>query len=90
MSDHAIEIENLSKRYRIGLKDEMHDSILAWMLSWIKSPISNFRRVQKLSKFNDETPAPTMMAPESSSLLGSQIKSSLQFLVVSNLGVLKG
>ena len=32
----------------------MHDSILTGMLSWIKSPISNFRRVQKLSKFNGE------------------------------------
>ena len=54
MSDNSIKIENLSKRYRIGVKDELHDSVLAGMLSWIKSPISNFRRVQKLSKFNGE------------------------------------
>jgi len=54
MSDNIIKIENLSKRYRIGMQDEGHDSILAGMLSWIKSPISNFRRVQKLSKFNGE------------------------------------
>jgi len=54
MSDNILEIENLSKRYRIGVMDEGHDSILTGMLSWIKSPISNFRRVQKLSKFNGE------------------------------------
>ena len=54
MSDNILVIENLSKRYRIGVMDEGHDSILTGMLSWIKSPISNFRRVQKLSKFNGE------------------------------------
>ena len=54
MSDYIIKIENLSKRYRIGIEDDKHDSLLAGMLSWIKSPISNFRKVQKLSKFNSE------------------------------------
>ena len=54
MSDNIIKIEKLSKRYRIGVQDERHDSILAGMVSWIKSPLSNFRRVQKLSKFNNE------------------------------------
>ncbi len=54
MNDKIIKVENLSKRYRIGVKEEMHDSILAGVISWIKSPMSNFRRVQKLSKFYDE------------------------------------
>ena len=54
MSDKIIKVENLGKRYRIGVRDEVHDSLLASMLSWIKSPLSNFNRIQKLSKFNSK------------------------------------
>jgi lipopolysaccharide transport system ATP-binding protein len=54
MSDKIISVKNLSKRYRIGVKDEMHDSLIAGIISWIKSPFSNFRRVQKLSKFSSD------------------------------------
>jgi len=54
MSDKIIKIENLSKRYRIGIKDEIHDTIIGGILSWLKTPLSNFRRVQRLSKFNNE------------------------------------
>ncbi len=53
MSDNIIKIENLSKRYRIGLREEMHDSFIGNVISWIKAPVTNFRRLQKLSKFND-------------------------------------
>ena len=55
MTETAIKVERLSKRYRIGLKEEIHDTIGGAFVSWIKSPISNFRRVQKLSTFNRET-----------------------------------
>lgn len=54
MSNKIIKVENLSKRYRIGVRDDIHDSLIASMLSWIKSPISNLRRIQKLSKFNND------------------------------------
>ena len=54
MSDIAIKVTNLSKRYRIGLKEEIHDSLGGAFTSWIKSPISNFKRVQKLSTFNHD------------------------------------
>jgi len=54
MSNKIIKIENLSKRYRIGIKDEIHDTIIGRILSWLKTPLSNFRRVQRLSKFNNE------------------------------------
>jgi len=54
MSNKIIKIENLSKRYRIGIKDEIHDTIIGGILSWLKTPLSNFRRVQRLSKFNNE------------------------------------
>ncbi|MBC8185068.1 ABC transporter ATP-binding protein [candidate division KSB1 bacterium] len=51
MSDIAIKVENISKRYRIGLKEELHDTLIGSLTSWVKYPLSNFRRVQKLSKF---------------------------------------
>ena len=52
MSGVALKVKNLSKRYRIGLKEEIHDTLGGTFVSWIKSPISNFRRVQRLSNFN--------------------------------------
>lgn len=54
MSDIAIKVENISKRYRIGLKEELHDTFIGALTSWIKYPLSNFRRLQKLSKFCDD------------------------------------
>jgi len=54
MNDNIIQINNLSKRYRIGLKEEMHDSLIGKVSSFLISPFNNFRRVQKLSKFKDE------------------------------------
>ena len=51
--DTAIKIEKLSKRYRIGLKDEMHDSLTSAIVSYIKSPIKNYRKYRSLYRFDD-------------------------------------
>ncbi len=51
MNDNIIQIKNLSKRYRIGIKEEMHDSLIGKLASIILAPFNNFRKVQKLSKF---------------------------------------
>jgi len=59
MTDIAIKAENISKRYRIGLKEELHDTFIGALTSWVKSPVSNFKRLQKLSKF-DEQPLSTI------------------------------
>ena len=53
MSDIAIKAENISKRYRIGLKEELHDTFIGALTSWVKYPLSNLRRLQKLSEFSD-------------------------------------
>ena len=53
MSNIAIEVSNLSKRYRIGLKEEIHDTFIGSMTSWLKSPISNYKRVHNLTSFSD-------------------------------------
>ncbi|MCI0607235.1 polysaccharide ABC transporter ATP-binding protein [bacterium] len=53
MSDCAILVENISKLYRIGLKEKLHDTFGSAVLSWIKSPISNFKTLRSLSHFHD-------------------------------------
>ncbi|NHZ84835.1 MAG: ATP-binding cassette domain-containing protein [Planctomycetia bacterium] len=51
MNDKIIQINNLSKRYRIGLKEELYDSLIGKISSVVFAPFNNFRKVQKLSKF---------------------------------------
>jgi len=53
MSNFSIEIDDLSKRYRIGVKEETHDTFFGAFTSWITSPLSNYNKVKKLSSFND-------------------------------------
>ena len=53
MSDIAIRVESLSKAYRIGLKEQRHETMLGALTSWVKSPLSNFRDLRKLSRFDD-------------------------------------
>jgi len=54
MTDLATEVENLSNRYRIGLKDERHDTLGGAVISWLKSPISNFKSLRKPSRFDED------------------------------------
>jgi lipopolysaccharide transport system ATP-binding protein len=58
MSDIAIKVENLSKRYRIGLKEEKPDTIVGALTSWFKAPFQNFRQLRRLSHFGDESQSP--------------------------------
>lgn len=54
MSDIAIKVENISKRYRIGLKEETKDTFVGAVGSVLKSPIQNLKRLQKLTHFNND------------------------------------
>ncbi|MEW6602564.1 MAG: ABC transporter ATP-binding protein [Nitrospirota bacterium] len=49
----AINVDKLGKCYRIGLKEEMHDNFVKSMLSYLKSPIKNYRRYRSLYNFNE-------------------------------------
>jgi lipopolysaccharide transport system ATP-binding protein len=55
-SDIAIKVENLSKRYRIGVKEEIHDSFLGALLDFLRRPIKNYRKYRGLYKFDDVEP----------------------------------
>lgn len=54
MSDTIIKVENLSKRYRIGLKEKRADTFAEQLWNNLKAPIENFRRIQSLGKFDKE------------------------------------
>lgn len=49
----AITAENLGKIYRIGLKDEMHDSLVRTALDFLKAPLKNYRKYRSLYRFDD-------------------------------------
>src|SRR6266487_4247651 len=50
-SDIAIRVENLGKAYRIGLKEQQHETMLGAVTAWVKSPFENFRNLRNLSRF---------------------------------------
>jgi lipopolysaccharide transport system ATP-binding protein len=54
MIQSAIRIQNLSKRYRIGLKEEKKDTLGATIAHVLKKPIRNFKRLRSLGKFGPE------------------------------------
>jgi lipopolysaccharide transport system ATP-binding protein len=56
-TDVSIQVEGLSKRYRIGVREDLHDTFGEAALSWLKSPLSNFRRLRRLSRFDEASDA---------------------------------
>jgi lipopolysaccharide transport system ATP-binding protein len=58
MADVIIKVEKLSKRYRIGLKQEMNDTMVGAIGHLFRSPIQRFRRLKSLSTFRDAMAEP--------------------------------
>ncbi|MCF1750315.1 ABC transporter ATP-binding protein [Mariniradius sediminis] len=54
MSKTIIKVENLSKRYRIGLKEEKAQTFAEQLVRTLKYPIQNFRQIRNLGKFGEE------------------------------------
>ncbi len=53
MSDPIIKVENLSKRYRIGLQEKKADTFAQQVWNSFKAPVENFKRIRSLGKFNE-------------------------------------
>lgn len=51
MSKPVITVENLSKAYRIGLKEEIPDTLVSAMSGIMKAPFRKFRDLRKLDTF---------------------------------------
>jgi lipopolysaccharide transport system ATP-binding protein len=52
----AIKVENISKCYRIGLKENVQDTFAKSILKFIKSPLNNYRKYRSLYNFSDIKP----------------------------------
>lgn len=52
----AIKIANISKCYRLGLKEQMHDSMASAMIGLIRSPLRNYRNYRSLYRFDQVSP----------------------------------
>jgi lipopolysaccharide transport system ATP-binding protein len=48
MTKPVISVENLSKAYRIGLKEEIPDTLFGAFTAWVQAPVRNFRRLSRL------------------------------------------
>lgn len=57
MSDVAIKVEKLSKLYRLGMKEQIHDTLVGAVVSLLKSPWKNFKKLRNLSNvdLNEES-----------------------------------
>ena len=53
MPNIAIRVENLSKRYRIGLKEQIYDTFAGSIVGLTTRPFKNLRRLRRLSTFRD-------------------------------------
>ncbi len=49
----AIKAKGISKYYRIGIKENTHDSLAGAIFSLIKSPLRNYRKYRSLYRFDD-------------------------------------
>lgn len=52
-NDTAIQVENLSKVYRLGKKDEVYDNLVRTFFEFIKNPLKNYRKYRSLYTFSD-------------------------------------
>lgn len=64
--DFAVNAEGLSKVYRIGLKEKVHDSLAHAVIDFIRSPLENYRKYRSLYRFED-------LADESSSVSAAPV-----------------
>ena len=55
MSCAAVAVQSLSKAYRIGLKEEIPDTMVEAMTGWLKAPLHNFRNLKRLNTFRETT-----------------------------------
>jgi lipopolysaccharide transport system ATP-binding protein len=53
MTDTAIKVNDLSKRYRIGIKEKKYDNLLDTFFHMLKTPFINYRTYRSLYRFDD-------------------------------------
>ncbi|MCW3106733.1 MAG: ATP-binding cassette protein [Segetibacter sp.] len=51
----AIEVQNLSKIYRIGLKEQKQETLTGSLIEALKKPVRNFRKIKNLQNHSNHT-----------------------------------
>ena len=59
MSEPIIKVHSLSKRYRIGAREEGYKTFRETIVDGIMAPVRNLKRLNRLTKFNDSTRQPS-------------------------------
>lgn len=54
MSNTVIKVQALSKRYRIGLKEQRADTFIGQLGQLLRAPLDNFRQLRNLSRFQHD------------------------------------
>jgi lipopolysaccharide transport system ATP-binding protein len=54
MVNYSIQVNRISKRYRIGLEQQVPDTFVEAFSEWILRPIKNYRRLRKLTQFDKD------------------------------------
>ncbi len=62
----AVEVNRISKIYRIGVKEKIYDNAAQSMWAFIKSPLSNFKRYRSLYRFDDISTGDDAMSSDTS------------------------
>jgi lipopolysaccharide transport system ATP-binding protein len=70
MSNNALKVENLSKLYRIGMREKKHETFMGALTSWVTAPLTNYRRLRRLTHFDapvsgQSLPVPGLPSPVS-------------------------
>ena len=52
-SETAVSVKSISKCYRIGIKEQIHNSFAGAIFNFVKSPLNNYRKYRSLYKFDD-------------------------------------
>ena len=55
MSNYAIKVENISKRYRIGVQQKASDTFGGAVFSTLSKPLRTFNQIRRLSSFDDNS-----------------------------------
>ena len=53
MSETIVSVEKLSKRYRIGAREQGYRTFREAIIDGLMGPVRNFKRLRKLTNFND-------------------------------------
>lgn len=54
MNKSVIKIQNLSKRYRLGLKEKQSETLVGRISNILKSPFDNLKKLKQMSRFDEE------------------------------------